>query len=156
MAFSSTSSSPSGVPEPPTIVSQFHPVSRRRAKEASEKGFIRFFRTSPTAWKRRRRKEAVQGSGVTFGLLPRFAGLGPLAWAWGFRRRFMAGNRKRPAIGGRELLGRRAMDSKILPEASAWGRSLRLSAHGRLHTCGWAEGSWLPGIVRGEGYRSLP
>ncbi len=42
------------------------------------------------------------------------------------------------------------------PEASAGGRSLRLSAHGRLHTCGWAEGSWLPGIVRGEGYRSLP
>jgi len=38
MAFRSTASSPSGVPEPPTTVSQFHPVSRRRAKEASEKG----------------------------------------------------------------------------------------------------------------------
>ncbi len=72
IAFRSTSSSPSGVPD-----------------------------RSKRAWKRRRRKEAVQGSGVTFGRVPRFACLGPLACAWGFRRRFMAASMKRPALGGR-------------------------------------------------------
>jgi len=41
IAFRSTSPSPSGVPEQPTTVSQFHPVSRRRANAASEKGLSR-------------------------------------------------------------------------------------------------------------------
>jgi hypothetical protein len=78
----------------------------------------------------RRRKEAVQGSEVACGLLPRSGRLGRSLFV-GVRRRFMAGRMKRPAIGGRGLVGGTVVILNRAPEASACGRFFPLSAHAR-------------------------
>ena len=69
---------------------------------------------------------------------------------------FMAGKRKRPAIGGRGLLGWRGVIPNISPEASACGRFFDHSAHGRRPPWCRTERSWLGGVVGGRGCELPP
>ena len=68
----------------------------------------------------------------------------------------MAGKRKRPAIGGRGLVGWTVAILNSSPEASAGGRFFPLSAHGRRPTWWWTEGGWLGGVVGGRGHDPSP
>jgi hypothetical protein len=84
-------------------------------------------------------EEAVQGSGVACGLLPCSGRVGWSACA-GEKRRFRAGMMKRPALGGRGLVGSRGVLRNRSPEASARleyrlqadRRVLRRSRHHRV------------------------
>jgi hypothetical protein len=90
-----------------------------------------------------------------FGLVPRFAGLGPLVCAWGFRRR-LGSQTRRIVFGVPSWPETEETDHRRTGIVGTQGDGFENLAGGIRWWAVWSSFRPLPGRVRGEGYRSLP